>query len=648
MKSSDRLSASQSDQGRYRLLVENITDYAIYMLETDGTIASWNAGAQRFKSYTGSEVIGRHFSLFYTEEDKAVGLPARALEIAEREGRFEQEGWRVRKDGSRFWANVIIDPIRDNGVLVGFAKITRDLTERKKSEDELRFSQEQFRLLVQGVTDYAIFMLDPAGIVSNWNAGAQHIKGYEPHEIVGKHFSTFYTVEDRAAKEPERALATALSKGRFAKEGLRVRKDGTRFWASVVIDPIRSPTGELIGFAKVTRDITERREKELELERTQEVLRQSQKMEAVGQLTGGVAHDFNNLLTIIQSSVDFLRRPNLTEERRLRYVNAISDTVARASKLTSQLLSFARRQALKPEPFDVGRQVEGVVDLLRPLVGGRVRIDLSVCDPACIALADVSQFETALLNLAVNARDAMNGEGVIRIEIAPADAIPAVRAHPEKAGKFVAISVIDNGIGIPADKLDQIFEPFFTTKEVGQGTGLGLSQVFGFAKQSDGDITVESTGGEGANFTIYLPTAVVTPESGKNAETGGGLDGGGRCVLVVEDNREVGEFSTALLQDMGFSTVWAADAREALQLLADGAGHIDLVFSDVIMPGMNGIELAHIIRKTHPGLPIVLTSGYSDVLAAEGSHGFDLVQKPYSIDTLAEALGRAIAPRRSA
>ena len=648
MKSSDRLSASQSDQGRYRLLVENITDYAIYMLETDGTIASWNAGAQRFKSYTRSEVIGRHFSLFYTEDDKAVGLPARALEIAEREGRFEQEGWRVRKDGSQFWANVIIDPIRDNGVLVGFAKITRDLTERKKSEDELRFSQEQFRLLVQSVTDYAIFMLDPAGIVSNWNAGAQHIKGYEPHEIVGQHFSAFYTAEDRAAKEPERALATALSEGRFAKEGLRVRKDGTRFWASVVIDPIRSPTGELIGFAKVTRDITERREKELELERTQEVLRQSQKMEAVGQLTGGVAHDFNNLLTIIQSSGDFLRRPNLTEERRLRYVNAISDTVARASKLTSQLLSFARRQALKPEPFDVGRQVEGVVDLLRPLVGGRVRIDLRVAHPACTALADVSQFETALLNLAVNARDAMNGEGVIRIEIAPADAIPAVRAHPEKAGKFVAISVIDSGSGIPADKLDQIFEPFFTTKEVGQGTGLGLSQVFGFAKQSDGEVIVESTEGAGANFTIYLPTAVVAPESGKDGINSRGLDGAGRCVLVVEDNKDVGEFSTALLQDMGFSTVWAADAREALQLLADGAGHIDLVFSDVIMPGMNGIELAHIIRKTRPGLPIVLTSGYSDVLAAEGSHGFDLVQKPYSIDTLAEALGRAIAPRRSA
>ena len=286
---------------RFELLVQSVTDYAIYMLDPQGRITSWNAGARRFKGYEADEIIGEHFSRFYTPEEREQQIPRIALETAEREGRFEAEGWRVRKDGSRFWAHVVIDPIRDPaGLLVGFAKVTRDLTERKAAEEELRASEQRFRMLVQSVTDYAIYMLDAEGRVSSWNAGAERFKGYRAEEIMGEHFSRFYTEEERKAGIPRIALETAKREGRFEAEGWRVRKDGSRFWASVIIDPIRNDDGELIGFAKVTRDLSEKRAIE-------EQLRQSQKMEAVGQLTGGLAHDFNNLLTGISGSLEMMQ-----------------------------------------------------------------------------------------------------------------------------------------------------------------------------------------------------------------------------------------------------------------------------------------------------------------------------------------------------
>ena len=309
MERTERFEASKSNEGRFRMLIDAITDYAIYMLDPDGTITSWNPGARRFKGYEESEIIGENFSRFYTEEDRKAGRPQRALAIAENEGRFETEGWRVRKDGTKFWALAIIDPIRDNaGRLVGFAKITRDLTERRKAETTLRENQEQFRLLVQGVTDYAIFMLSREGCVSSWNAGAQRIKGYTPDEIIGQHFSRFYTEDDRQAGRPGEALKVAAKEGRVEREGWRVRKDGTQFFAHVIIDAIYNPDGSLLGFAKITRDITERRKTARALEEAREALLQSQKMEAIGHLTGGIAHDFNNLLMAVQGSLELLQR----------------------------------------------------------------------------------------------------------------------------------------------------------------------------------------------------------------------------------------------------------------------------------------------------------------------------------------------------
>jgi len=373
----------------------------------------------------------------------------------------------------------------------------------------------------------------------------------------------------------------------------------------------------------------------------EEALRQSQKMEAVGQLTGGVAHDFNNLLTIIRSSVDFLRRPDLAEDRRRRYMDAVSDTVDRAAKLTGQLLAFARRQALKPETFEVGDCLRGVADMLDTVTGARIHVAVDLPEGTCFIHCDRSQFETALVNMAVNARDAMDGEGALTLRLACDAPMPGIRGHAGSRSHFTAVSLTDTGTGIPAEQIDRIFEPFFTTKEVGKGTGLGLSQVFGFAKQSGGDIDVVSALGTGTTFTLYLPQVAAPAQPTREAQIlDASIDGAGRRILVVEDNVEVGRFATQILHDLGYATEWAANAEAALDRLgADGDG-FDAVFSDVVMPGIGGIALAEALRSRLPHLPVVLTSGYSHVLAEEGSHGFELLHKPYSAEQLCRVLRR--------
>ena len=378
----------------------------------------------------------------------------------------------------------------------------------------------------------------------------------------------------------------------------------------------------------------------VERERMEQDLRQSQKLEAVGQLTGGVAHDFNNLLTIIRSSVDFLRRPDLPEERRKRYMDAVSDTVDRAAKLTGQLLAFARRQSLRPEVFDVGERLRGVADMLDTITGARIRVRVEVPDAAALVRADVNQFETAVVNAAVNARDAMDGVGTLTMRVLAGQPMPSIRGHGGSRGPFVAVSLTDSGSGIPADVLGRIFEPFFTTKAVGRGTGLGLSQVFGFAKQSGGDVDVASAVGEGTTFTLYLPEVSDGPSRMPVPDRDAGVapSGQGQPVLLVEDNLEVGRFCAQILEDLGYAPVWVVNAEEALERLGtDGAG-FRAVFSDVVMPGMGGIELAKALRIRIPNLPVVLASGYSHVLAREDSHGFELLHKPYS----AAQIGRVL------
>jgi PAS domain S-box-containing protein len=535
------------------------------------------------------------------------------------------------KDGTYRWISWVAVPEGEEFYCSG-----RNVTVEKEQAAELAERRAELDRLWT-LSEDMLARADYQGMMSAVSPAWTRVLGWTEAELLARPYSTFM--------HPDDMTPTLAALDRMSETGQPTRFENriaTRDGGWKPIEWTVAPEAEGVNFIAVGRDLSIVKARETELAVAQDALRQSQKLEAVGQLTGGVAHDFNNLLTIIKSSTDLLRRPSLTEERRRRYVDAISDTVDRASRLTGQLLAFARRQALKPEVFDVTRRVEAVTDMLRTVVGSRIRIITEVDAQGCFAEADVSQFETALVNMAVNARDAMDGEGRLTVTVRSIPVLPPLRGHAGGPGPFVAVSVSDTGAGIPADKLSQIFEPFFTTKEIGKGTGLGLSQVYGFVKQSGGDVAVFSETGHGATFTIYLPQVERTPEEQivQSGEAAGiSAEGRGRRVLVVEDNVEVGRFSTQLLQDLGYVTTWAANAGEALELLGEVDG-FDVVFSDVVMPGMGGVELGEEIRRRHPGLPVILTSGYSHVLAEEGRHGFELLHKPYAAEELSRVLRR--------
>jgi PAS domain S-box-containing protein len=621
---------------RFRLLVEGVVDYAIYMLDPSGVITNWNAGAERIKGYKADEIVGQHFSIFYTPEDRDTGAPYQALATARREGKFEAEGWRVRKDGTRFRAFVVIDALYEDGKLVGFAKITRDVTERDASRNALHDSERNFRLLVSGVTDYALYMLDPDGRVSSWNAGGERIKGYQPSEIIGHHFSRFYSDQDRAAGRPARALSIARESGRYEEEGWRVRKDGSFFWASVVIDPIRDERGKLVGYAKITRDITERRNAQVELERVQRQLAESQKMDAIGQLTGGVAHDFNNLLMVVSGNVQTLKKIAAQDPRAARAAEAIELAAQRGAALTRQLLTFSRRQRVNPQAFDVRSQIDTIREVLTSGLGSGVKLLIDIPAGVWPITVDISEFEIALVNLVVNARDAMPDGGTIRVT---AKNTPLQDGDNDSdnlaAGDYVAVVVEDNGVGIPDDVRANVFEPFFTTKAIGKGTGLGLSQVHGFVHQAGGTVRIESTLGQGTSVAMVLPRAT-NAELGSTANEpdADGVRSG--MVLLVEDNPDVASASAGLLEQLGYSVRWVPNAEAALkEIERDG---IDLVVSDIVMPGrLDGIGLARAIRAKRPALPILLTTGYSEA-ARNGGADFPILRKPYQMPELSRAL----------
>ncbi len=401
----------------------------------------------------------------------------------------------------------------------------------------------------------------------------------------------------------------------------------------------------LAAFAELNRTLEQRvHERTVALAQAEAALRQSQKLEAIGQLTGGVAHDFNNLLTIIRSSVDFLRQPGLPEDRRQRYMSAVSDTVERASKLTSQLLAFARRQPLNPEVFDVGQQVRNIGEMLESVTGARIHVQVELPTHACFARVDSSQFETALINMALNARDAMGGQGTLTLRVVGEQPLPSIRGDAGAGQPYIAVSLADTGQGIAPQTIERIFEPFFTTKAVGKGTGLGLSQVFGFAKQSGGNIDVASTLGEGSVFTLYLPQVeALASRHAIPQEPPAPAHNTAQCrVLIVEDNLEVGRFATQILQDLGYQTTWATDGEQALTLAGQDAMAFDVVFSDVVMPGITGVAMAKLLRRRRADLPVVLTSGYSEELADSGYEGFEFLAKPYSAEQVSRVLTKAI------
>ena len=638
----ERMAAQEAllqSERRFRALVEGVTDYAICMLDTNGVVTNWNAGAERLKGYTADEIIGQHFSKFYTREERAKGVPGRVLETAVREGRSETEGWRQRKDGSRFWASVVVDAIRNSaGELEGFAKITRDITERQAAQEALRESERQFRLLVAGVTDYALFMLDPNGIVISWNAGAERIKGYAADEIIGQHFSRFYTERDRAAGMPARALYTATQEGRFEAEGWRVRKDGSMFWANVVIDPIRDERGELIGFAKITRDATERRDAQEALQAAQLERAQAQKMEALGQLTGGVAHDFNNLLMVVIGHLPTIKRKVADDPKALRAAEAIELAAEHGETLTRQLLTFARRQASNPIVLHVGERIEAIRSMLASSVGGAVNLVTTVAPGVRPVKVDANEFELAVLNIALNARDAMPNGGSIFVT---AETVTLSRAEAKAGleGDFVALRITDTGRGIAPDVLPRVFDPFFTTKQVDKGTGLGLSQVYGFAHQSGGTVTIESELGRGTTVTLYLPCAKEAAGAAQGEPAAG--DAGDGDVLVVEDNPEVMEVTLAMLTQLGYRVHPASDAAAALEAVA--SRKFDLVVSDMVMPGnMDGIGLAHRLRERKPELPVLLVTGYSHE-AGQAAAEFTVMRKPFHLAELSRTVERMIA-----
>ncbi|MCK1719650.1 PAS domain-containing sensor histidine kinase [Bradyrhizobium sp. 141] len=633
------------DGRRLELLVNAIVDYAIFMLDIDGTVRSWNAGAERLKRYSASEIVGKPFSVFYTPEDRAAGLPGKALATARETGRFNSEGWRVRKDGSRFWALVVLDAIKDEqGRLIGFAKVTRDITERQQAHLDLLESERRYRRLIEAVIDYAIFQLDPEGNVASWNPGAERIKGYAPNEIIGRHFSQFYTPEDLEIGVPKRALAEAAEHGRFEAEGWRMRKDGSRFWASVIIDRIVDEEGHIIGFAKVTRDLTERKRAQDELKQVQEQLLASQKLEAVGQLSGGIAHDFNNLLMIVLGNIETAER----NARQLAGSGNLQRSLAhakrgaqRAAALTSRLLAFSRRQALDPKPINVNNFLNGVQEFLQRTLGERIEVEAVGSAGLWQIEADANHLESAIINLAINARDAMPEGGKLTVEAVNVAADDDYsRLNPELSpGQYVAICVTDTGSGMAADVVDHAFEPFFTTKEPGHGTGLGLSQVYGFVKQSGGHVKIYSEIGHGTSIKMYFPryhgavqTAVSEPDDvlpeGEKVET----------ILIVEDDADLRAYVSDVLRDLNYRVVSAPSAQGALTILLQEEPKVNLLLTDVVMPGINGRELGRRAQQIRPGLKVLYMTGYSrNAVVHQGrlDEGVDLLEKPISQAKLA-------------
>ena len=496
----------------------------------------------------------------------------------------------------------------------------------------LRVSEEQFRLLVDSVTDYAIFILDLKGRVATWNAGAQRIKGYARDEIIGRHFSAFYTHEDRVAGLPALGLETARREGRWEHEGRRVRKNGEVFWAMVVIDAIRDDAGEIIGFAKITRDITERKAAEKDLADARESLFQAQKLDAIGQLTGGVAHDFNNLLMAIQGSLELVQRRTHFDPRISPLLDNALEGVRRGSALVERMLTFARRQELKLAPLDLAAVVRSMLTFMQRAIGPTIVIESRFPPDLPPALSDQNQLENALLNLAVNARDAMPSGGRVTISarreiVGPED----TRLAP---GSYVVLSVSDDGVGMDEVTLARAMDPFFTTKGVGKGTGLGLSMVHGLAAQSGGRLNLTSAPGKGTVAEVWLVASEgqIAPQTKEQADR--------RVMLVVDDDPLVLTNTAALLEDLGYHVVCATSGAEALEAITHHA-HLSLLITDYAMPGMTGVQLREAALRMRPGLPTLLLTGF-DGVPPQIEWPSERLKKPFAQEELAEAVNRAL------
>ncbi|HET9714849.1 MAG TPA: PAS domain S-box protein [Pseudolabrys sp.] len=638
---SERLESEVQQRIRERDRIWTVSEDLLGVSNFEGYFLSVNPAWTTLLGWAEDEIKSLHVSELRHPDDAAAAIAARArlaqgIQTVRIENRFRH------RDGS--WRWIAWTMTADDGLLYVAG---RHITSEKEAAEALRERDRQFRSLVAGVTDYALVMLDPGGTVTSWNAGAERIKGYTAEEIIGRHFSEFYTEDDRKSGVPNRSLSIAAATGKFETEAWRVRKDGSVYWANVVIDAIHDERGILTGFAKITRDITERRNAQEALERAQQQLAQAQKMEALGQLTGGVAHDFNNLLMVVSGQAQTLMRrlseqKSLVDQKNIRSLEAILTAASRGEALTRQLLTFSRRQRQNPRTVNLSQVIGAFRDVLESSARGRIELRIEVPPNTWPVSIDIPEFELALVNLVVNARDAMPNGGKITVATENMN-LHGLETVEGIKGDYVSLSVIDNGVGIPAELLTKIFEPFFTTKTAGKGTGLGLSQAYGFAHQSGGAIRVRSRVNEGTRVTMFLPRSHAPVSVHLAQESSGLLPGRGETILVVEDNPEVKTVAVTLLEQLQYRTIAVENASSALNVLATGTP-IDLVFTDVMLPGdLDGAALADAIGKRYPRIPVLLTSGYAKALSAR--HDLPILRKPYQIAALSDAIRSAIGAR---
>jgi PAS domain S-box-containing protein len=625
------------DPHLYQLLVEQTRDYAVFILDPQGRIMTWSAGAERIKGYTADEIIGRHFSTFYTRDALESGWPAYELKVATAEGRFEDEGWRVRKDGSRFWANVIITALRDeDGKLLGFSKITRDLTERKLHEEALRQSEERFRLLIEGVVDYAIYMLDPEGIVTSWNTGAQRIKGYTREEINGKHFSRFFVPEDIAAGRPWEELATARRLGRAEVEGWRVRKDGSRFWARVVVTALYDAEGHLRGYAKVTQDLTTRRHL-VDLE---------QAAKNVSDFIAVLAHELRNPLAPIRNALQVMAQTPPTDPSQKSMRDTIERQSAQLARILDDMLDIARITrgsfAIESARVDLSEVVRNAAETSAPSIqAGKHRLEVSLAIEPLIVLGDVHRLAQLVSNVLNNAARYTAAGGVITVTSASDEG-------------YAVLRVKDTGRGIEPELVERIFDMFVQGRppiqRIGTGLGIGLALARRIAELHGGTLTVASEGTDkGSEFTLRLPLAVSNPRAAGKRRTGDAATPtptpppvvAARRVLVVDDNEDAAMTLSLLLKSLGHETAVAYNGPDALKLA--GEFRPDVVLLDIGLPGIDGYEVARRIR-TQPHmakLKIIAVTGWGQESDREKSReaGFDLhLVKPVDLNELAKVV----------
>ena len=602
------------DPGIYQLLVEQVKDYALFVLDPGGHIVTWNEGAQRIKGYRPDEILGRHFSVFYTPESANNGWPAEELRLATREGRFEDEGWRVRKDGSRFWANVVITALRDaDGTLLGFSKITRDLTERKLHEEALRQAEERFRLLVEGVVDYAIYMLDPQGVITSWNAGAERITGYARGEIIGRHFSRFYSDEDIEAGRPWEELATARRDGRAEDTSWRLRKDGERFWARVVVTPVHDAEGELRGFAKVTQDLTEQR-------RLQDLEKAARN---VNEFIATLAHELRNPLAPIRSAVEVMARLGPADPAQQTLRETIDRQSGQLARIVDDMIDISRITrgglAINRTPVDLAEVLRRALETAAPLIqASQHRLEVQLAREPLMVEGDMHRLTQVLANVLNNAARYTPRGGEI-----------SVRAQREDGWSLVQVR--DTGRGIDRDMLERIFDMFVQGRSpierIGSGLGVGLALARRIAELHGGSLTARSEGeNRGSEFILRLPLLAATRAPAQKAAESAAPAIVPKRVLVVDDNIDAATTLQLLLESLGHETCVVHDGAQALRMSTQFRP--DIVLLDIGMPGLNGYEVARRLRALERGRPlrIVAITGWDQEADRTRSReaGFDL------------------------